>query len=58
MLMMKKYIKIEFNSDDDMPLKKTLELYNIIIVPRPVFHDGSKYYPQIFLGQCLYKLTK
>ena len=55
---MEKKIKIEFNSDDDVPLKKTLELYDIIIVARPVFHDGSKYYPQIFLGQCLYKLTK
>ena len=50
MVMMKNYIKIEFNSDDDIPLKKTLELYDIIIVARPVFHDGSKYYPQIFLG--------
>ena len=26
-----KYMKIKFNSDDDLPLKKTLELHNIII---------------------------
>ena len=25
-----KYIKIKFNSDDDFPLKKTLQLHNII----------------------------
>ena len=26
-----KYMKINFNSDDDLPLKKTLEFWNIII---------------------------
>ena len=25
-------MKIKFNSDDDLPLKKTLELYNIVVV--------------------------
>ena len=33
-----KYMKIKFNSDDDLPLQKTLELCNIIIV-RDVFHE-------------------
>ena len=33
----KKYIKIKFNSDDDLPLMKTLELRNMIIVVRAVF---------------------
>ena len=49
-------MKVKFNPDDDLPLKKTLKLYNLVIAVRPVFHGGSKYYPQIFLDECLYKL--
>ena len=33
-------MQIKFNSDDNLPLKKTLELYNMVIVVRSVFHDG------------------
>ena len=35
-----KYIKIKFNSDDDLPLKKMLKLF---------FHEDNKYYSQFFL---------
>ena len=35
-----KYMRIKFNSDDNLPLKKTLKLHNIVIVVRYVFHDG------------------
>ena len=52
----KKYIKIKFNSNDDLPLNKTLELHNMTIVVRAVFHEDNKYYPQVFLEECLYKL--
>ena len=38
-----KYMKIKLNSDDDLPLKKTLELHNIIIVFRAVSHESNKY---------------
>ena len=51
-----KYIKMKFNSDDDLPLKKTLELYNMIIVVRFAFHEEKRYYPQVFLDECLHKL--
>ena len=40
----KKYMKFKFNSDDDLPLKKTLELRNMIIIVRAVFHEDNKYY--------------
>ena len=43
-----KYMKIKSNSDDDLSLKKTLEIYNMVIVNRPAFHEGNKYYPQFF----------
>ena len=49
-------MKIKFNSDDHLPLNKTLELYNMIIVVRSVFLESNKYYPQVFLGECLCKL--
>ena len=39
-----KHMKHKFNSDDDLPLEKTLELYNVIIVVRSVFHEDNKYY--------------
>ena len=41
----KKYRKIKFKSDDDLPPKITLQLYNRIIVVRSVFHEGGKSYP-------------
>ena len=49
-------MKIKFNSNDDLLLQKTLEVYNMMIVFRSVFYEGSKYYPQDFLDECLYKL--
>ena len=33
-----KYMKIKFNSDDDLPLNKTLELHNSVTFVRSVFH--------------------
>ena len=47
-----KYLKIEFDSDDELPLNKTVEIPSTIIVVRAVFHENNKYYPQIFLDQC------
>ena len=52
------YMKIKFNSDDDLLLRKTLELHNIIMIARSVFHEGNKYYLQIFLDKCLQKLAE
>ena len=51
-----KYIKIKFNSDNELSLHKTIEIPSIIIVVRAVFHEIDKYYPQFFLDECLYKL--
>ena len=36
-------MKIKFNSDDVLPLKETLELYNMVIVISSVFHESKKY---------------
>ena len=47
-------MKIRFNSDDELPLKKTIEIPSMKIVARAIFHE--KYYPHVFLDECLYKL--
>ena len=52
----KKYMKIKFNSDDDLPLKKMVELQNMVIVVRSVFQEDNKYYTHFLLNECLYKL--
>ena len=51
-----KYMKIKFNSDDELPLNKTIEIPSMIIVVRALFHENNKYYPRVFLDECLYKL--
>ena len=51
-----KYRKIKFNSDDDLPLNKMIEISSMTIIVRVVFHENNKYYPQVFLDKCLYKV--
>ena len=51
-----KYLKIKFDSDDDLPLNKTIEIRSMIIVVRAVFHENNKYYARVFLDECLHKL--
>ena len=51
-----KYMKIKFNSDDELPLNKMIEIPSMIIVVRAVFHENNKYYPQVFLDECLNKI--
>ena len=43
-----KYMKIEFSSDDELPLNKMIEIPSIIIVTGAVFHENNRYYPQAF----------
>ena len=52
----KNYMKIKFNSDDGLPINKILKLHNLTIIVRSLFEKDGKYYPQVFLGKCLYEL--
>ena len=45
----KDYMKIKFNSDDDLPLNKQLKFMTLTIIVRLVFEEDGKYYPQTFL---------
>ena len=49
-------MKIKFNSDDDLPLKKPLKFYAMTIIIRSVFGEGGKLYPQVFSDDALYEL--
>ena len=53
----KDYIKIKFNSDDDLPLNKPLKFYSMIITIRSGFEEDGKLYPQGFLDDTLYELN-
>ena len=52
------YMKIKFNSDDDLPFNKPLKFHAMTIIIRSVFEEGGKLYPQVFLDDSLYGLLK
>ena len=47
----KDYMKIKFNSDDDLPLNKLLKFHIMTIIIRCVFSEDGKLYPQLFLDE-------
>ena len=49
-------MKIKFNSDDNLPLNKTVKPHNITKFIRSVFEEDRKYYLQDFLNAYLYEL--
>ena len=53
----KDYMKIKFNSDDDLPLNKPLKFHAMTIIIRSVFEEDGKLYPQVFLDDTLYELN-
>ena len=52
----KDYMKIRFNSDDDLPLNKPLKFHAMTIIIRSVLKEKGKLYPQVFLDDALYEL--
>ena len=53
----KDYMKIKFNSDDNLPLNQPLKFHNMIITIRSVFEEHGKLYLKIFLDDILYELN-
>ena len=53
----KDYMKIKFNSDDDLPLNKPLKFHLMTVTIRSVFEEDGKLYPQVFLDNTLYELS-
>ena len=44
-----KHMKIKFNSDNELPLNKGVEILNKGVVVTAIFLENNKYYPPIFL---------
>ena len=49
----KDYMKIKFNSDDNLPLNKSLKFHLMTVTITSVFAEDSKLYPQVFLDYTL-----
>ena len=54
--MEKDYMKIKFNSDDNLLLKKILKFCILTIIIRNIFEEDGKYYPQVFLDEYLHEV--
>ena len=49
-------MKIKFNADDIIPRNKIIYFSIITIIKRSVTKKDDKYYPQLFLDDCLYEV--
>ena len=54
----KDYMKIKLNSDDELPLNKSLKFSLTTITITCVFKEDSELYPQVFLDDALHELQK
>ena len=52
------YMKIKFNTNDNIVIKKIIYFPTITITIRSVTQKDDKYYPQLFLDDCLYEVLK
>ena len=42
-------MKVKFDTDDNLPLNKTLKLHNMTLIIRSVFEEDGKFYLQVYL---------
>ena len=49
-------MKIKFNSDDKLPLNKTIEIPSMIIVVGAIVLENNKNFQQVYLDESLQKL--
>ena len=52
----KDFMKIKFDSDDNILVNKQLKFLTMALDGRSVFEDDDKFYSQIYLDECLYEL--
>ena len=51
-------MNVKFDSDDNSPLTKTIEIPIVTIVVRTVFYENNKYYPHVFWMNVCIKFQK
>ena len=54
----KDFMKIKFDTNDELPLNKPLNLHMLTIIFRSVFDDEGKFYPQVYLDGCNVRCKK
>ena len=54
----KDYMKVNFSSDDDLPLNKSLKFSLMTITIRCVFKEDNELYPQVLSDDTLYELQE
>ena len=53
------YAKIKIDSDDDLSLEETLNLYNVVILIKSILNKNQNHYCyDILLEKCSYQLAK
>ena len=50
------YMKIKFNTIDNIILNKIIYFSTITVIIRSITQKDGKYYPQLFLDDCLYQV--
>ena len=54
----KDFMKIKFNTDDNLTLNTPLRLHLLTIIVRCIFERDGKFYRQLYLDDSLYELLK
>ena len=52
----KNYIRIKFESNDNLPIGNIVNMHLVTIIIRSVCAENGKFYPQLFLDDALYEL--
>ena len=52
----KDYMRIKFESNDNLPTDNIANMHQVIIIIRSIFAQNNKFYPHLFLDDTLYEL--
>ena len=52
------YMKVKINTDDNILLNKIIYFPTVTIIIRSVTQKDGKYYPQLFLYECMHEVLK
>ena len=52
----KDYVKIKFESNDNLPIDNIANMHQVTIIIRSVFAQNAKFYPELILDDALYEL--
>ena len=51
----KNYMRIKFESNDNLPTDNIINMHQVTIIIKSVFAQNGKFYPQLFLDDAVYK---